>query len=552
MSSVDNSNRNDDAVRRSREEYQTKESNLRKTQNKEIRRISEQHKKEIDDLKKQHTDQMKALSDRLRDEIAIRENKHQDEMDSLRQLNRQKLTQTIRDSDQKIQNYRESVENNSDRKIQAYETRLDKLSRDYEEKVRLQKQMNEQQLNDLRKKQEEAITSDRETLTKAHSTKVNTLKESRDREVMELQDKLQETRLVTNARLKAQQIQQFSDKKRLTDNFISQMNRERLARQDSEMELRDGFDRSIDQIKKKDDLARKEERLAYVDGLNNLREEVFDRMGERSQSLEASLANEKSMRNREKVKLLKNADIRVKNVRENMQKNIDHYADVNKKMRENLLDQNAEDINKVRKETSDAIQFSNRFHRNRAQMIDEKNRNAFSQLKQDFAAHKENQEKLDDISRQRLQNEYNRNISRINEGYQQSITSLRNSNDEEKVQIREHLASEHNDSVNNLMKRVADNDIKHAQKLSQTIEKYESEIDKMKAESTINKKRAEFRAKKTIDNLQKDHQVQLDALRLQYEQKLAEVKDHQRQETEQMNKRHKEQVDNLLTVIRKA
>ncbi|MCB0362498.1 MAG: hypothetical protein KDD35_07245, partial [Bdellovibrionales bacterium] len=94
MSSVagsGDSNRQDEIVRRNREEYLERESQAMRKHNKEIRRLNEAHQAEVDRIKDTFNQQIQEMKERSQQTMTSRDLRHQKETEELRDLYKKQM-----------------------------------------------------------------------------------------------------------------------------------------------------------------------------------------------------------------------------------------------------------------------------------------------------------------------------------------------------------------------------------------------------------------------------------------------------------------------------
>ena len=552
MSSVDASSKskNNDEVRRAREDYQGRESKLVKNQQKKIRSINESHQKELENLKKSYNEQLKQVNNRLRDQISMRENRHKDEVNKIKTLHQQSLKEVAQSSDGKVDAYENKFKGEVQRNETKYESRLKDLEFRYEQELSKKQREHESSIRNVKDSQDRFIQRNRKNIKDQHQEELATVRNDRAREVGGLQTELTEERRTSRAKIKNQELQHFSDKNRMTQNFFDQMNRERVDRRDSETELRSGFKESVESIRVKQDEARKGDRADALGALKKMERNVSNRLSNRLRSLEKRHEDLKHEKNKAIVKTERLASKHERNLISSYENRVDDYKRQNDEVREEMNERLRTDINKLKQEGNDSMQFSNRFHRERAQMQDERTKMSLKELKSNYETKSMHEKSQASLRVEKLKNAYEGNLRKINQIYDKAISEIKTKNSEEKNEIRSKLTEEKRQTILRMKDQVQSSDIKNREKNVRIIQEYKTKIEGLKNQSYAEKKEAEKTKKRVVEDLKKNHKVQLETVKSQYDEKLEEVTKHNSHEITNLKTRHRTEMNNVLSVVK--
>jgi hypothetical protein len=132
MSSIngDAKNRNnaDETIRRSREEYRRRESDLAKKHNKEIRRLTEAHRTELKKVKEGHSERMREAQETMNENITRRDSYYKKQIEDLRKLHRDQVRTSMDSADRKIESARTALAKEKEMSQRATDSKIKDLS----------------------------------------------------------------------------------------------------------------------------------------------------------------------------------------------------------------------------------------------------------------------------------------------------------------------------------------------------------------------------------------------------------------------------------------
>ena len=330
MSSVSGSggsNRQDEVIRRAREEHQTKESELVKRHNKEIRRLNESHQAELDRINANHSQQMDELRKASQKQMSVQTMRHQRDAEDMRRLYQQQAQKSAYENERKMDALRESIGKDKETTVQNQNDRLEAVNEHYREVLTGKDQAHEKSLREMRDSQQEAIARNRESLEAAHKKELDALETDRRERFGDLQKRYNNLQASTTQRLKQQEVQHLSDKQRMSDNLIETVSRERRAFDDTLQVQREGFQDSLRKQADSHEQRYAKEREAIANTRENLKADLGSRIGNQIRGLERQVADLKAVNVRKELEVKRKAKQEVENIRTSYQKNIDSYED---------------------------------------------------------------------------------------------------------------------------------------------------------------------------------------------------------------------------------
>lgn len=553
MSKVDDRGdvrRSETMLRRNREEYLRKESELVKKHNLQLRDIAEQHQAEVDRIKAQHNAQMDEYRNYVTKERQERDQSYRDEIEEIRLMHRDRLKNAARENEKKLEASRDVAKTEAQLAKERYDERVADLNIRYEDHSQRREQSHQKQLHDLRDKQKQAVIKNRDYQQQRHKQELESVNTERRRTTSELKRKLHDAASTNDLRLKTQQLQHLSDKQRITKNFIEQVNREREARLDSEKVLRDGFQDGLDNVRQRYQAADDKRNEVVFNNQKALRERVDGMLNGDVRALEVKVEKLKGQNARDKLNADRKKEREVASLRNEYHKKVGAYEDLNRNLREDYKSKNTKEIDVLNKKNSELLKDTNRFHRIRRQAQGQKakehvtnveieHKAAINQQKSQAENRFERMQQENLIKREKLGNYYAENLHSIKENYDRDLIELKDKMDGEKL-----------GAVSRLKKQVRDFQVQSDERFAKMVEKYERLLSSVRDKNVKDKRTFATKNKVAIKNLQKSNQLQIDTLKSNYESKLAEVQEQHDREIQRVQQKHKEQLDGLLSSIR--
>lgn len=555
MSSVgssDSSNRQDDTVRRTREEAKANEAELARKHRKEIRRVSEQHAQEIEKLKAQHAESIKALKEASSGTITKRDHKYQQDMDKMRELHTKQLQQNADETQRREEALREAMGGDNGREKIRNDERIQKLSGEYKENLQEKDRAMTEALKMARDGQQSGISENRKKLEKAHKMEIEAIKAERNETVGHLQKTLTDTRETSDDRLREMQIQKLRQTQTASENLMDAVRNERDARVDSEGLLRQGFESGIQNTKDRYEKAMKKEREANQVSTRQLKTTTANRLDNQLRRLERENSELKDANVRDRVKLKQEKELEVDHLRDAWGKNIDRYQEDREAIVRSSNEKGARDIAEVRSDLEKQITSTNRFYRGKMEENNHIARSAYDNLVGDFEGRTAQTQMTAD---NRIKNVYanaSEEKSRLIGMHQEGHEIMQREHQADIKALRLTLEQEKTDTVNRMQEQLRKQELQHSDKMNSVVQKYEKQVQGLQDQVLSERKRGEEKLKRTVEELQRSHKVTVDQMELKSRERMRQVSAQQAEELRSVNKRNEEKIDAVLTEIKKT
>lgn len=550
--SSNNGKRNDEVVRRQREEYRSAEADTVKKHKKEIRRMSEAHHREIEELKASHAEQLENMNKSSRDTVSKRDHKYQQEMEDLRGMHMKQLKATADENVRKEDALRKAIKGDSNAAQKRNDDRFETLSETYRNDLRKQEELHDDTVRQNRDAQQAAIDGNRQKLERAFDKQLGSVIEDRNEKVGDLQKRYTEYRQYSDDKFKGQEIRHLQDKNRASDQLMRAVRNERDARTDSEEIMRDGFqdglNRQADRFAK---AIKKEKEASEISGAH-MKRNAIDRIDNQVRRLENEKMDLKDSNTRQDLKTKHQARQEINNIRDAYGKNIENYKDQRDQAVRDSNERSARDVATVRDQMGKELTETNRFYRGKMAENNRIQRNAYDNLVGDFEARQEYtlntaDQRVKTIHEQAVENEA-RMIKHQGEAH---VQAQRQQQDEMR-NLREFMDQEKQDAVMRMQDQMRKQELRHTEKLNTVVQKYEKQIVALKDEVLKERLNGETNLKRTVDELQRAHKLSHDQVEAKNRERMRQVSNQQAEELRSVNKRHEEKLDSVLAEVKKT
>ncbi|HAG91328.1 MAG TPA: hypothetical protein DCL41_05625, partial [Bdellovibrionales bacterium] len=541
----------DEVVRRNREDYQAKESELVKNHHKEIRRLNEQHYQEMERLKQMHDQQMKAMQEASNKAITRRDNKYQNDIDSMKSMYLKQMKNLSQDAARRENLSGSTMKAEKEQSMIQMESRLKQLNEEYQKQLEIKEKNFNQNLELNKQAQEKGLRDQRQELEEAHQKELNDLRADRDQKISELKREFGVYRRATAQEKRHQQILNIQNQQRASNALLSAVQDEREGRVQSEQALREGFSEGLDRIRGRYEESMEKERLANQQGREYLETDVRGRIESKLERLE-----------REKVKLEKDK------IRDQAQLNQQKQREI-----ANLRDSFGDNIKDLQRQRDEAVQASNQRNAKDIDKVSEKfeklmfhqNRDYLQKVEDQNFAHRKDRDMLETtlegrakqtevIANQRVKNiisDTELSKQRIIKNSQENIETLNQAHVEEIRKLRFEFERDKQQAILALKSQAQDREVKHHEQMVQMQAEHKSEIIKLQDEMREMKQQAEMKLKKTVEDLQRAHQVAQEQQEYRHKDKLQSMEHAHTTQMKNLRRRNDEKMDKLAVAMQK-
>lgn len=542
----------DEVVRRNRESASSNESEMVKKHAREIRRLNEEHYAELEDIKNAHSAQMENLRKASNADITARDNKYQTEMENLRGLYRKQMQGQADETQRREDMLRKTGKDGMEHEKEVTDTKIDRLRTDYENSLRAKENSFGETLNENREIQKAAIDDTRERLGRKFEEQANNLTADRNSQVGSLQKNLSDYRRNAETRMREQDLRQMQDKQRASNALLRTVKKERLASQDAQDYLREGFKDGLEATREKFEKAAAAEREVGNMSRESLKSTVGNRIENQVNRLEQENLDLKDSNVRQDTMSKQQQRREIANVTDAYQKNMDNYREQRDEAVRSSNERTHKDVTKVRGELEKQATEVNRYYRTQQDEQNRIHRSAYDNLKGDSEIRTE---QIKSNADNRVKNLYETTAeekARIVELQADNHTASQRAHQDEMKALRSTLEADKQIAVNNLQDHIQKQEVAHSERMNQVVSKYEKQIQVLKDQLVREKKIGEENLKRSTEEMARMHKVALDQVAAQNRDRVRQLETVHSEELRTLNKRNDEKVDQIIAEVKKT
>lgn len=557
MSSVsgsDNSaSRNQDEIlRKKREEYSQRESDLVKKHRSEIQRINQQHYQELENVKKNHENQMQNLRNQSRNNQAKRDHKYQKQMNDLREMHRKQVTDLSKSNQDKVEKLRAARDQEVMQLNQKHGSQVEQIQKQNEKNFQTAESRFQKTMDSQREAQKKAISNQREKLVDRATQERRALSEAHNKSHSNLQKSYSDYREHTTAKMRDQEIRNFNDKQRSEDNMIAQLRRERRNHNDAVDLMKEGFNESLAQQRDRFHRAEQKRQAAQELSRDQLKSSVADRVNSQVRRLEQDKVDLQSKNVLDAVKNQKRTNLQIKNLTRDYQAKLENMQDQKDEAVRQANMSNREDVLKVHEENQKLMKSQARYYLDERHLENSKNRQAINSLETDFESRIQQSNQNADQRVERVMTTETDKTQRMQQKYEEARATLQETHHKEILELRENYMKDRDKSINNLKAQMQKREIEHADRMNQLQNEHKKKMAALNDQLVKTKQSGDMRNKQLVKDMKRSQETQLESQKMRYEGQLAEAREAHSREIAALNKRHEEQLDQVLNTIRKG
>ncbi len=550
--SSNSTNRQDEAIRRAREEAKKSEADLVKKQTRQMRRANEQHYAELERLKQEHRTQMEAFKESAHTDINERDHRYQKDMDEMRGLYRKQLQESADETQRRESTLRktseaelEQIKSRTKAQSEAQSTSMNKNIRDKDETYATATEQS-------REAQQEAIAKNKERVERHYEAQLNTLKEERNQKVGTLQKEYEEYRQNTQGRIRDQDLRHMQQQQRSSDNLVKTVQKERLAAQDSTSLLREGFRDATETTRDRFQKAAQKEREISQMARNSLAGSVNERIDNQVERLESDNERLRDAKIRDEVLLRHQVKREVGNIKEGYQKNVEAYKQERDEIVRTQNDRGRQDLMKVHEQTSKQTVEMARQNRLNQEDANRIHRSAYENLRSDFGVRHDQAKTLADQRVKNIHEVTSQEKSRIMEKQLEDHTINQQVKQDELRSLQATMEADKQQTVLRMKDQLNKQEVQHTEKMVQVVAKYEKQIQTLKDQMIRDKKLSDENLKRVTDELQRAHKTGMDQIASQNRERIRQVGQQHNEELRSVNKRHEEKLDQVVGELKRG
>ncbi len=221
MSSISSSDRSrqDDRVRQTREEYESREAENTKKKNREVSRLQKRHNEEVSQITEDYEDRIAQMKEGHRATLNERDQSNNRKIEDIRNLYRGSLKSRMEDSESERQALRSNYEGELKKQKQISESQKQNLVSQMTEEVGSRDQKFATQVEESRQKAQDSVKNNARRLNETHAKERDALIESHSKTLEDKNRATNEMRKSYQGQLKTSEQRRQGDNERWSQKF---------------------------------------------------------------------------------------------------------------------------------------------------------------------------------------------------------------------------------------------------------------------------------------------------------------------------------------------
>ncbi|MEQ1663875.1 MAG: hypothetical protein ABL927_00705 [Bdellovibrionales bacterium] len=542
----------DDAVRAARDEYRKKENDLIKKHLSEIRALNDRYVHDNDEKDRANTKNLNDVRVKTQESLTKKDVKYQKEMENMRAMHTKQLEKLMQESRDKIEINNKSMNSELKQASLGKNDRVNDLNARYERQSADTSEKFSQELAALRAEQKEAMNKKREQLIESHDKELGAIHDERNETVSNLKNELRQVRTNTAERLKNQDVRHMQDKVRAESNHIETIEKETRAHNLIQEDTREGYQEGLKQVRNRMAKAREED-LQNQNSVNgDFKSSVDKRIDNQIDRLERELRSAKEEVVRSRIDSKRQADHELNNMKDAYGTKFEYLEDARKEMLNQNNQINSDNMKQIHSEANKQMAANTRYYQSRMETENFKNRDALQSQKSDFELHNKQIVQNTDNRIDNIVKDFNSKEKKIGENFTENIEVMKLGNEDEKNDIRMAMLKDKIETVTNLKDMVQKQELQQQAKLTETRANYEKRINELNDQFMREKRLRDNREKKLIADMKREHDTQVETLKIKYEDRNKQTNVAHQKELKDVSRRSQEQLMDVTNTLKKT
>lgn len=548
MSSVGASDRSaNDRVRKTREEYETRDAENQKKKKAEIDSLSQKHYEEIRRLSDDFEREMEELKNQYRTSLSERDQSNNRKIEEVRNLYKEQLRKKTEENEADRRQMRAANDGALQKQKNISEMQKEHLLETHQEEVARQNEKFQELSQRNRQEMQESLSGHDQKLKEAHAKEINATIQDRDLQLSNKDRDNRETRKAYEAKLNQLRLQKEGEISRWNQKYrdtVANHQEQEADQLRTQGELLRG---ELDELNRRYAKAIDKKYQQLDDANQELRDSVNERLNGQVRSKQSQVDRLNSKLNHQMVN-----DERLRNIeRRNLEGKYAEQMDLLEKQKEGSLadmkEVNRQRIDQMVEQTNKLLRDTTREHKSETSLMNQRNRQDRELVKQQ---HAESLDLVTGNAEDRI-----KKITQLSRANQEAYsTYFDNSVDQLRDNYTERVASQQERSTEDLVRlnkamsdRFRGMEKSFNQKLEHLTNTYEYKMNQMKDNQEKEIKRIETYYTQRLANRDKETKQQTGSLEMKYEAKIAQLNEAHEEQLDRMNRRHQEDMQNLAT-----
>lgn len=547
MSSISSSDRSrqDDKIRQTREEYETRESENAKRRKAEIQRLEQRHNDEVRKITENYENRIAELKDRNRETMNDKDFENNRKIEEVRQTYREALRNKTEDAYNARLEQKESYEGALRKQREISETQRDNLTEQMGGELARQEQRFAEMSEENRRRAQESVRDVTRKMNEAHEKERDAMISGQQDQIFTKDRNMREMRKSYESRLKESERQRQADNSRWSQRFsdtVANKNEEfgdnikmkQMLMEEEREAIRGKYENALEQ------------KSAQMDVQNdNFRDSVNERLNSQIRSRDSQIQRLNSKLNNEMSKNERLRGIERRNLTNAYEKRMGLAEQQREDAIDKMKDLNNERIGRVLDENNKLLRQADRESKSQSTMINARHREERENMIQQ---HKDQITQISNNAERRVRKVLdltNKNQAELEKYYTDSLDTVKANYLDRMDTYREKTVADQVATNKTMTERFRNMEATFNARLEQTVKNYEDKIAQMKDNQDRELKRIENMYAQRLGDRDKAMKMEKESLAMKYEAKLAQLNDSHKDQLDRMNRRHEEDMQSL-------
>lgn len=545
VKSASDRNSQDEAIRRSRETYQNRETENAKKHGQQVKNLTESAQAELEKVKADHARQMEELKTKTREAITSRDMHYQKEIDEMREMHQKQIQRVALEAEGREGRTEQALRAELDRVQATSQQQRDILTNEFSNELsKRDRAMGEYAVN-TRKAQQEAAVEQKQRLTQTHAKELNALVKDRNERLTQESNEQAALRRASADQVKSlNRSHQLERDRLIADHGVSVKNEKENSRQNAEFQ-REEMQFAIKKNRERFEKATEEIRGNSDASVDNLERTVNGRLNDKVRQLETDKQNLKHELVRTRVKGEKEKAVEVRNLRDNLTANIENLEKSRRETVGAANEKTKQELGQVVKKNEDLVARTNRFHQDNKVMDDLRNDERFSKTQLEYEKHIGHEKATNESRFNKLHSSNEMEQGKLRAYFERATTSMKENFETTLREMRDRNKRDQEQIFSQFTKQAQENDMKFQEKLGNISTRYERQIAEMQEKHLKDLKDQQSLSDRQKGELVRKGEQDLKTLSSQFEYRISKMEDGHKREIETLNRKHEETLANL-------
>lgn len=547
MSSISSSDRarQDDKIRQTREEYESRELENSKRRNAELKRLEQNYAEQLKNVTENYEDQLTDLKSRSRESLNERDFANNRKIEEVRQTYRDSLKNKMEESYNLREMQKNAYEAQLEKNKQLTESQRENLKSQMGQEVVRRDETYSEAIEQARIKSQESTQKTTKKLNEAHEKERNIIvKGNEDLRQNQLRGQNAMRRSFED-RLRQSERQREADNSRWSQKYADTVVNKSLEFGENLQGKQEIMNGELEAIRDKYQAALEKKSVVADENTDNFRDSVNNRLDSQIRSRDSKIQSLSSKLNSEMSKHERLRGIERKNLTNAYEKRLDLVNQQREDAVEVMKDLNGERIEKTLDSNQKLLRSFERQNKSQRSLANAQHRQDRENL---ITQHKDQVTQVANTADTRVKKVLdltNKNLTQAERYYADSLDVVKSNYENRMESYRDKTTNDHVNTSKVMTERFRGMESAFNNKLELTKKAYEDKIAKMTEDQQKELKRLENSYSVRVNEKDKAQKMEKETIAMKYEAKVAQLNESHKDQLDRMNRRHQEDMQNL-------